>query len=97
MKGRFTERKVHDARHCFTSWNLSAGVSLFGVSRQMGHSSIKVTAELYGKYIPTEDRKAANLLDHAETRNQGATTNNVISGEFVIARSDREFGADAQT
>ena len=74
MKGRFTERKVHDARHCFTSWNLSAGVSLFGVSRQMGHSSIKVTAELYGKYIPTEDRTAANLLDGIKIRNLSATS-----------------------
>jgi len=66
--------RVHDARHCFASWNLSRGASLFWVSRQMGHSSVKITADLYGKYIPSEDRTAANLLDTAENCNPGATT-----------------------
>ena len=72
-KAKLRLTRVHDARHCFASWNLSAGASLFWVSRQMGHSSIKVTADLYGKYIPTEDRAAANLLDGIAIRNLPAT------------------------
>jgi len=79
-KAKLRLTRVHDARHCFASWNLSRGASLFWVSRQMGHSSIKVTADLYGKYIPSEDRTAANLLDVAETCNLDATTKNVSSG-----------------
>ena len=73
-KAKFRLTRVHDSRHCFASWNLSAGASLFWVSRQMGHSSIKVTTDLYGKYIPTEDRMAANLLDDIKTRNLSATS-----------------------
>ena len=79
-KAKLRLTRVHDARHCFASWNLSRGASLFWVSRQMGHSSIKVTADLYGKYIPSEDRTAANLLDGAETCNPDATTIYVSSG-----------------
>ena len=73
-KAKLRLTRVHDARHCFASWNLSAGASLFWVSRQMGHSSSKVTADLNGKYIPTEDRTAANLLDCIKIRNLSATS-----------------------
>lgn len=82
-KAKLRLTRVHDARHCFASWNLSAGASLFWVSRQMGHSSIKVTADLYGKYIPTEDRTAANLLDGMKTRNLSATSGQTASGGKV--------------
>jgi integrase len=73
-KAKLRLTRVHDARHCFASWNLSAGASLFRVSRQMGHSSIKVTADPYGKYIPTQDRTAANLLDTPKSATQAQPT-----------------------
>ena len=79
-KANLRQTRFHDARHCFASWNLSRGGSLFWVSRQMGHSSVKITADLYGKYIPSEDRTAANLLDSPENCNLYATTKMQVQG-----------------
>ena len=32
------------------------------VKEQLGHSSIKVTCDIYGHWIPNEDRSAVNRL-----------------------------------
>jgi len=33
------------------------------VKEQLGHSSIKVTVDLYGHYLPSENRNAIDSLD----------------------------------
>jgi integrase len=52
--------RVHDARHTNASPMLRRGVPPGYVSRQLGHSSIQVTVDLYGHFIPGADR------DHVE-------------------------------
>jgi integrase len=47
--------------------------SLAYVSRQLGHSSIQVTVDIYGHLIPGANRAAVDRLDAAPTRNPDAT------------------------
>jgi integrase len=39
--------RVHDARHTYASLMLRRGVPTAYVSKQLGHSSIQVTVDLY--------------------------------------------------
>jgi len=39
----------------------------------MGHSSIQVTVDIYGHFIPGANRQAVDRLDDATGRNPGAT------------------------
>ncbi len=58
-------RKVrfHDLRHTFASLLLQQGESMVYVKEQMGHSSIQVTVDLYGKLIPGRNKQAVDRLD----------------------------------
>jgi hypothetical protein len=41
---------------------IAGGESLAYVKEQMGHSSIKVTVDIYGHLVPGENREAANRI-----------------------------------
>jgi integrase len=43
--------RVHDARHTYASIMLRRGVPITYVSKQLGHSSIQVTVDLYAHFI----------------------------------------------
>jgi len=55
-------RRLHDTRHTFASILLMNGESPAYVRDQMGHSSIKVTVDVYGHFIPGANRAAVNKL-----------------------------------
>lgn len=55
--------RFHDLRHTFASLMLTAGVHAKVVQEIMGHSSIKVTLDLYSHLIPSMQRSAVNVLD----------------------------------
>jgi integrase len=60
--------RVHDARHTYASLMLRRGVPIAYVSNQLGHSSISVTVDLYGHFIPGADRHhVEGLADAIET------------------------------
>jgi integrase len=60
LPGHFTP---HCLRHTYASLLLSRGESLLYVSRQLGHSTIKLTADLYGRWLPVEPTNGGpNLL-----------------------------------
>lgn len=42
---------------------IAAGVNAKALSQFMGHSSIKVTFDLYGHLMPGSEREAAGMLD----------------------------------
>jgi integrase len=54
--------RIHDARHTYASLMLRRGVPIAYVSRQLGHSSIQVTVDLYGHFIPGADRHHVEAL-----------------------------------
>jgi integrase len=54
---------LHEARHTFASLLIAAGVNAKAISTYMGHSSIKVTIDLYGHLMPGNEQEAAALLD----------------------------------
>lgn len=55
--------RLHQARHTYASFMIAAGVNAKALSAFMGHSSIKVTFDLYGHLMPGTEAEAAALLD----------------------------------
>jgi integrase len=70
-KAKARSIRVHDARHTYASMMLRRGVPIAYVSRQLGHSSIHVTVDFYGHFIPGADRHhieaLAGVIEEAET------------------------------
>ena len=66
-------RKAHTLRHTFASLLLQNGESLTYVRDQLGHSSIKMTVDVYGHLVPGANRQAMDRLDDATGRNLYAT------------------------
>ena len=56
---------LHEARHTFASIAIAAGVNAKVTATYMGHSSIQVTYDLYGKLMPGNEAEAeaAALFD----------------------------------
>jgi len=60
-----TRITLHECRHTFASYLIAAGVNAKAVQQIMGHSSIKVTYDLYGHLLPGRRRpgwRPAGLL-----------------------------------
>jgi integrase len=52
--------KLHSLRHFYASWQLGLGLPLTTVQRRLGHSTIMLTADIYGHLLPsTSDERAA--------------------------------------
>jgi integrase len=54
----------HDARHTNTSQLLAQGVPLEVVSKWLGHSSIRITADTYAHLLPGQREQAAASMDN---------------------------------
>lgn len=55
----------HATRHCYASRMLSEGAALELVARQLGHSSVNITARIYRHWIVDRDAEQAALIDSA--------------------------------
>jgi integrase len=53
----------HSLRHTFASLHLLNGASIYYVQQQLGHSSIKLTVDTYGRWLKMRDTAAADRLD----------------------------------
>jgi integrase len=58
-------RPLHDARHGAASLMLSQGVPLKVAQETLGHSTIRLTADLYGHLMPGDAEKVADVIDQA--------------------------------
>jgi len=58
--------RFHDLRHTFASLLIQNGESLAYVKDQLGHSSIKLTVDVYGHLVPGANREAVNRLPSLE-------------------------------
>ena len=66
----------HCLRHTFASLLLQQGESPAYVQRQLGHASIQLTVDTYGKWLPMGNKAAVNRLDDP-------------SGSKVVAKQNR--------
>jgi integrase len=66
-KAKVRRRRVHDTRHTFASLLLSNGESLKYVSSQLGHASIRMTADVYGHLEIGSNRAAMDRLPSLNT------------------------------
>lgn len=70
----------HCLRHTYSSLLISGGVNPIYVQRQLGHASIKLTVDLYGKWLPMEHKAAVDRLDdHAEERGDDASGSKTVA------------------
>lgn len=78
LKAAGIQRRItpHALRHTYASLALQRGVPLLVVSRQLGHKSIAITADIYGHLLPDATREAAAAWEAILTtprRNPDAT------------------------
>ena len=64
VKSAGIDRKItfHSLRHSFASWLVQAGVSIYEVSKLLGHADIETT-QIYAHLRGDDLRRAVNLLD----------------------------------
>ncbi len=60
--------RVHDLRHTCASLLLVDGATAREVMEQLGHSSIKVTMDVYGHVMDEAKRAMAHRMDRVFTR-----------------------------
>ena len=53
----------HCLRHTYASLMLQQGEPVACVQRQLGHASIQLTVDTYGKWLPMESQAAVDRLD----------------------------------
>ncbi len=56
-----TRRTPHDLRHSYASVLLMSHISPAYVQKQLGHSKISTTIDIYGHWIPGEGRENLEL------------------------------------
>lgn len=54
---------IHCLRHTFASLHLERGENVKWVSEQLGHRSISITVDIYGRWLRTTSRNAADALE----------------------------------
>ena len=55
--------RFHDLRHTFASIALCRGANINTVSKMLGHSSVKITLDVYGHLMPGMQAEALEHLD----------------------------------
>jgi integrase len=56
---------LHEARHCYASWVLAAGVQPVVLQGWLGHSTLSTTLNIYSHALPNADTYSAGLLEAA--------------------------------
>jgi integrase len=55
--------KFHVTRHSYASLLIDKNVNLGYISKQMGHTSVAMTAGIYGHLLPDRDKPPIDVLD----------------------------------
>ena len=75
----------HCLRHSYASLLLQQGESPVYVQRQLGHASIKLTVDTYGRWLPMGNTAAVDRLDDPS------------GGKVVAKKTGRPGGRPAST
>ena len=65
--------RLHDLRHTYATYLLSKGVPIKYVQEQLGHSSAKMTLDVYASYMPSVKFEALNILNNLHKSEQDRT------------------------
>ncbi len=65
-KAELRKIRVHDLRHCYATIRLLKGHNIGDVSYQLGHSSISITYDVYGHWVPGKFKSEVDELDGAQ-------------------------------
>jgi len=63
-KAQIDKKKIHSLRHSFASRGLEQGIELKVMQELLGHSSIKMTADLYTHVLPEKKEEAIMKLEN---------------------------------
>lgn len=61
--------RFHDLRHSHATYLLSAGVPIKVISERLGHSSTRVTQDIYSHVLPQMQEAAADKIDDLLMKN----------------------------
>jgi integrase len=81
--------RLHDLRHTYASLLLQAGEPIAYVKEQLGHSSIQVTVDLYGHFVPGANRAAVDRLAEATAGVEPLQNFTETSPEMETARTPK--------
>ena len=56
--------RIHDLRHAYATIRLLSGHNIGDISYQLGHSSIKITYDVYGHWLPGKFKSEVDELDN---------------------------------
>ncbi len=95
-RSKLTGFRFHDLRHTYAALMVAAGAHPKYLQAQMGHSSIRVTLDLYGHLFPDANRGVLDALDEITTpstphRREGSQRS---SHKKVPVSGDFEDGSD---
>jgi len=93
---RLTGFRFHDLRHTYAALMVAVGAHPKYLQAQMGHSSIRVTLDLYGHLFPDANRGVLDALDAltAPSTPHRKSDSNRAPNEKVPASGDFEDGSD---
>ncbi len=84
--------RIHDLRHTFTSTLIAPGHNPRYIQRQMAHSSIQVTMDLYGHLMEEVHEGAAERSEALVSRYDSATVEK--KGGYSMCRNPlKRFGS----
>lgn len=63
-RAKMRKIRIHDLRHSYSTIRLLRGHNVGDVSYQLGHSSIKITYDTYGHWIPGKFKSEVDDLDN---------------------------------
>jgi integrase len=63
-RAKLRKIRIHDLRHAYATIRLLSGHNIGDVSYQLGHSSIKITYDTYGHWLPGKFKSEVDELDN---------------------------------
>ncbi len=73
--GMFPHVNFHGLRDSAASILINDGASMYDIKERLGHSTMALTANTYGHFFESRDRKLANALDRARANARQARSN----------------------
>lgn len=78
--------RFHDLRHTYASWMIAWGFNELFISRQLGHSTIQVTKDLYGHVVDSYAQGAMEDLEKILSKTLARSSEAGVSGGAEILR-----------